>query len=129
MSQLLSLLLFRKTSGKTTNTVYIKKAPAKSHLIFKPKMFGLSSHDWFPYWTTHRYLYPGVPGSQRRQCNPPPTLFCEISPQQTFYLPENKFGAGWPLVVPRQLQDEHGGVSKPSSKTSLLLLFCGYRSL
>jgi hypothetical protein len=49
MSWLLSTPLLRKSGGKTNPVSYVKKALAKSQLVFKPKSPRLLSQDWFLY--------------------------------------------------------------------------------
>ncbi len=102
----------RMASSKTANAAYIKKALAKFLAIFKPKCPRLLFQDWFlssvdsPSRLCH--LCPKVPGGKKCPNDPPPTLFSRFYPNKLFSLSKNEVGAGWPLTVPGQLQDELG---------------------
>jgi hypothetical protein len=58
---------------------------------------------------SHCHLCPRVPNSKRCQDNHPSTLPTGYHPSGLFSLSKCEVRAGWPLAVPRQLQDKLGG--------------------
>jgi hypothetical protein len=84
--------VFKKSGSKTINVAYIKKALAKSQLIFKPKR--LLSRDWFLYRDNFAVCtttsVQDFKLQQRQKDNPPAPLFCQIFPQQVVSLSEVK---------------------------------------
>jgi hypothetical protein len=92
----------KRSSITGFTAAYIKKALAESLTAFLLKRLGCSS--------TYHCLYPGVPGCQRRQDNPPPALFAQYRPSRLFSLLKSEVRVGWSLAVPLQLKMSWEGV-------------------
>ncbi len=87
-------LPFRKTGSETDNAAYLKKALAKSLTISKLKRHRLSFQNWFLFlddslWHTTTFR-PRVPGGERCQDDPPPTLFTRYRHTDFFLCPRMK---------------------------------------
>ncbi len=107
---LLSLLLFRKCSGKTINVAYIKKALAMSQPILKPKMPRLLSQDCF---CTDTAVHTAASvqdfkWQRRHKDDRPPTPYASYCSSSLLSLSKSEDGAGWHLVVTGEHQDELG---------------------
>jgi hypothetical protein len=128
-SWLLLLLPFKKTSGENISAANMKKALAKSLPNSIRKGLDCLPRTGFFGGTTHQihigHLCPGVPGTERHQNDPPPATFARSHPGGIFFLfLGSEIGAGWPLVVPRQLffsRQAEGGLFETMPKTSLLM--------
>jgi hypothetical protein len=95
---LLSTKPSRKTGGKTVNTVYIKKALAKS--LAWTVVPGLLSVLGQLTKKPHCCLCPIAPYSKMHQDDPPPTLFIGYHLSELFSLSKSEVRAGWHLAVP-----------------------------
>ncbi len=115
----------RKSGGKTINIALITKAPAMSQPIFKPKKY-LDCHPRASFcngpktrsaWLSQSGTFNSgdVVKAIRQPSYSPNTEQADI-----FQFQRHEVGAGWPLIVQGQAQEEPGGggVSKPSAKTS-----------
>jgi hypothetical protein len=104
--------LFKKLGGKTINKIGIKKALAKSVVIFMPKRSGLLSQGWFLKRDDSRvYAADSVQDFKRRQRfkdDPLTALFARNCPSGLGLESERDVGAGGHVVVPGEHQDKLG---------------------
>ncbi len=96
----------------TVNTANIKKAQAKTLVIFKPQGPDWCSRTGLCLGTSYKvYTATFVQGSlavNGGQDDPPPALFARYHPSGRLPFSKSEVRAGWPFAVSKQVQDNLG---------------------